>query len=83
MPREPLPLGGRGTIRVDRTSSGAWQGVVYTRDADGARRRIKATTLTQPRPSTSGEPGGPMVARHAKATLTVEQIRGRSQRGGR
>lgn len=48
MPREPLPLGGLGTIRTDRLPNGRWQAVAYTRDKDGIRRRMKATAPPPP-----------------------------------
>ncbi|WP_443095848.1 tyrosine-type recombinase/integrase [Rothia koreensis] len=62
MPREPLPLGGLGTIRIDRLPNGHWQAVAYTRDKDGIRRRMKATAPTRAKARTL------LIARHTSRT---------------
>lgn len=62
MPREPLPIGGLGTIRVDSLGPHRWQAVAYTRDTDGVRRRIKATAPTKAKARTA------LLARHSTRT---------------
>lgn len=62
MPREPLPIGGLGTIRVDSLGPHRWQAVAYTRDTDGVRRRIKATAPTKAKARTA------LLARHTTRT---------------
>lgn len=62
MPREPLPIGGLGTIRVDSLGPHRWQAVAYVRDTDGVRRRIKATAPTKAKAKTA------LLARHSTRT---------------